>query len=371
MASMTRATILSASALSLSTLLVGACAPEVSDGGVDSDDSVAAASDELRTDGTSHIHMMPLMTPSSGDSESLITTSAPAGALLQYFGGPVIQNVKVFAIYWNSSVPSQSTLNSFYSTVTASAYMDWLTEYNTTSPAQAIGRGTLGGSVVDTGAPTGTSITDAQIQTEIKRLITAGQLPANNANNLYMIHFPTGVSISAPDGSKSCVQFCAYHGTFVLNGVNAMYGVMPDLSGGCATGCGSNTKINNTTSVASHELIEAITDPAVGLATVFGPPLGWYDKVNGEIGDICNGQQGTIAGFTVQKQFSNKFKDCIVVPPTAGACAHAICTTGTKLTSGCDPCVTQICAADSFCCTTTWDSVCVGEVTSVCGKSCP
>ena len=52
-------------------------------------------------------------------------------------------------------------------------------------------------------------------------------------------------------------------------------------------------------------------------------------------------------------------------------CSHAICTAGTKLTSACDPCAAQVCAADSYCCGTKWDSVCVGEVASVCGQTCP
>jgi hypothetical protein len=53
-----------------------------------------------------------------------------------------------------------------------------------------------------------------------------------------------------------------------------------------------------------------------------------------------------------------------------GTCAHAICATGGKLTASCDPCAQQICAADSFCCNNTWDSQCVSEVSSVCHKSC-
>lgn len=54
-----------------------------------------------------------------------------------------------------------------------------------------------------------------------------------------------------------------------------------------------------------------------------------------------------------------------------GSCAHALCTTGTKLTQSCDPCVSQICAQDSYCCITKWSSQCVSEVTSICGRSCP
>ncbi|HZF52059.1 MAG TPA: M4 family metallopeptidase [Polyangiaceae bacterium] len=53
------------------------------------------------------------------------------------------------------------------------------------------------------------------------------------------------------------------------------------------------------------------------------------------------------------------------------ACAHDKCTQGVALTSGCDPCVTQICSADPYCCNTKWDATCVSEVSSVCKLSCP
>lgn len=373
MAKMMHSALLASTLIPLSALTMGACAP-VAGEVLDGDDMTATEFQALHGPGLSSVHMMPMQTESSPGAQSLITTSAPAGAKLIYRGGPVIQNVKVFAIYWNSSVPDQATLNSFYSTITSSAYFDMLTEYNTTSPAQTIGHGTLGGSVIDTGAPTGTSISDAQVQAEITRLINAGKVPANDGNNYYAVHFPAGVNITAPDGSRSCVQFCAYHGTYLRNGSNVYYGVMPDLSGGCAGGCGGSTKVNNTTSVSSHELVEAVTDAAVGLATVIGPPLAWYDATFGEIGDICNAQQAQVAGFTVQKQFSNKFNDCIAtapVTPPPGTCAHDKCVTGAKLVKTCDPCVTKVCNADAFCCNTTWDSVCKGEVKSICGITCP
>lgn len=56
--------------------------------------------------------------------------------------------------------------------------------------------------------------------------------------------------------------------------------------------------------------------------------------------------------------------------PTAAACAHAPCATGVALSATCDPCTTQLCAQDPYCCSTTWDATCVGEVTSICGQSC-
>jgi hypothetical protein len=164
---------------------------------------------------------------------------------------------------------------------------------------------------------TSTNVTDSQIESFVSAQISAGKLPAPDANTVYAVFFPSGVKITASDGSQSCVQFCAYHGTFVRNNLNIYYDVIPDLSqSGCSGGCGSSTVLNNTTSVLSHEMAETITDPAVGLATVYGPPLGWYNATYGEIGDICNGQQTTVTGtdghtYTVQKLWSNKANACV------------------------------------------------------------
>jgi hypothetical protein len=48
-----------------------------------------------------------------------------------------------------------------------------------------------------------------------------------------------------------------------------------------------------------------------------------------------------------------------------------MCETGEPLGDDCDPCIASICAADPFCCTSSWDAICVGEVESVCGLTCP
>jgi hypothetical protein len=78
----------------------------------------------------------------------------------------------------------------------------------------------------------------------------------------------------------------------------------------------------NYTSVTSHELVEAMTDAFVGIATTFAPPLAWYDMVNGEIGDICNGQQASYTAngtaYTIQLEFSNAANNCVTFPPAAG-----------------------------------------------------
>ncbi len=231
---------------------------------------------------------------------------------LNNYGGPVLTHVNVIPVYWNSSVAYQTNLNSFYSAIPGSSgiYTSLLSQYS------GIGTGTRGTPYVDT-KTTGT-YTDAQVQAELNRLFTAGVIPAPSANNYYPVHFPSGVTIKDSSGTSSCVTWCAYHGTYVRNGVNVNYGIIPDQGGSCAGGCGSNSlRVNNLTSVSSHELVEAVTDPAVGLATTYSPPLAWYDPNYGEIGDICNAQQGSVVGgngttYVVQKEFSNSVSNCVV-----------------------------------------------------------
>ena len=278
------------------------------------DDSVAL---ETPAEAIGHEHLM--LTTSAREKLDLQYGTPKEGRALKkltYYGGPVLQNVNVVPVYWNANVANQTSINSFYSAVTSGQYMTFLSQYSTTTPAQTIGNGTRGTPFVDN--QTTTAVTDAQVQARLNALFTAGSLPAPNNNNLYMVHFPAGVQVTDSGGSKSCVVFCAYHGTYVRNSQNVYYGIIPDLgSGGCQSGCGTSTVINNTTSVASHEYAEAVTDPAVGLATVYAAPLAWYNSASGEIGDMCNGQQSSAVladgkTYTVQKEFSNKTGACAI-----------------------------------------------------------
>jgi hypothetical protein len=264
----------------------------------------AAGDDADPADDGTAVHLMRMHDP--GDQ---VADAAPPGARLTFFGGPTLTHVSVHPVFWNANTQFQTNLNAFYKAVTKSALYDMLHQYS------AIGRGSGVKGFVDN--RTATRVSDAAIHTELNRLFAAGSLPLPSASNYYPVHFPAGVTITAADGSQSCQVFCAYHGTYRRNGINVNYGVIPDQGGGCAGGCGHNAqRVNNLDSVASHELIEATTDPAVGLATTFAAPLAWYDSVNGEIGDICNAQQGTTVGgdgvtYTIQLEFSNAASNCV------------------------------------------------------------
>ena len=265
-------------------------------------------------------HIMPVQRPGAPRS------TAPAATKLLYYGGHVLANVKVVPVYWGtgtSAVPAD--MHGFYAAVTNSSHMDWLSEYDTNVTAvdgsagtgQHIGRGTVDAKdYTITPSVTSKNITDDDIQAELKKQIDSGKLPAPDANTMYMFHFPLGIHIDL-GGAGSCSTFCAYHSTLSKSGQSVYYGVLPYLGSGsgCEFGCGTGSVFANHTSVASHELIETVTDGEIGLVTgAIGKPLAWYDSVSGEIGDICNAEQGTLAGttYTVQKEWSNQLNSCIV-----------------------------------------------------------
>jgi len=288
---------------------------------------------------------------SSGFCKSFLVVlclSLSAGALaantLIYYGGRVISHVQVVEVDWGPNVDAatKAGLPGFYTAITQSEYLDWLEEYDTHIKAhdmsagsnQVIGRGSFVGAFVITPSATGTALTDTQVQSELAAQIAAGTLPAPHVDangfvdTLYMVEFPPGVSITNPSGGVSCVEFCAYHGSWQAPagsepyaGKTIPYSVQPDFNGACGAGCGSaTTTFQNQTSVHSHQLVEAITDTDVALAQTIGPPVAWYNTSNGEIGDICNAQQGLLAGYTVQSEWSNSQAKCIISNPTVSIC---------------------------------------------------
>jgi hypothetical protein len=257
-----------------------------------------------------------------------------------YNGGPIIDSARVVAVFWGSDVDRTvvAGVGGFYQALTGGGMMHFLSEYSTTT--QSLGAyATFVGSFAIVPLHGGAAITDADVQSELTQQIALGSLPAADANTIYMIHFPPGVAVTGPlSTGVSCVDFCGYH----YAGGGVIYAILPDQSGGCAPGppgcntsttarcCGDRTAFQNLTKTASHELMEAITDP---LST----DLAWQDVLGGagEVADPCNfsrvgddaytpvvGADGTL--YEGQKGFSDAaylagvgaFRGCVDYPTT-------------------------------------------------------
>jgi hypothetical protein len=147
----------------------------------------------------------------------------------------------------------------------------------------------------------GKKVSDTQIQNALQGWIKTNTVVQPNANTLYFVYLPPGVTSTTP-GASSCKQFCGYHDQ--ING-QIFYAVEPYLTcAGCEFGSGV---FDSLTKVSSHELCEAITDPALNA---------WFDSGSGgdEIGDICNGSVTSLGGFVIQSEWSNSKNACVIAP---------------------------------------------------------
>ena len=278
--------------------------------------------------------------PALGLSPIAVHAVSPvcASPKLSYFGGPILSQVQIVPVFWNSNVNAQvqANLPQFYADVTQSTYWCWLREYSTPTQPLLPGTAVAGITLVPSHCPgsASCSLTDANVESELVRQVGLGVLPAPNANTLYMVHFPPNIVLAGPSGAgTSCANngFCAYHNTF-MSGTNVyVYGcIMDEYSGGCATGCGADANgLQDTTDTASHELVESVTDPYVGLDTAnnYAYPCGWADNNNecGEIADICDagaaGDTITVSGrsWVVQEIWSNVQGKCTSTGPESCA----------------------------------------------------
>jgi uncharacterized protein (TIGR03382 family) len=266
-----------------------------------------------------------------------LVAAAPPGKmpLLKYFGGRVLPHAHVVPVLWGPNVDSATRggIGGFYSAAVSS--LGWLdTEYGA-PVGKSIGNGTAEAPV--TIAPPTTMLPpltqpllEEDVIAELRRHFGRElQSPADPQNTVYMIHFPLGLQINA-GGAISCQSggFCALHDTFQpLAGTtsNLLVAMILDHSpgSGCERGCGiSPDPFQNVTNSASHELVETVTDPDVGLSQGFNSIVGWYDIQDAdiefghaEIADICaNGGADAAsldATYVVQKEWSNAFKACI------------------------------------------------------------
>ncbi len=227
--------------------------------------------------------------------------AAHPAAQLSYRGGPLLDAVKLFAIFWGPAWQATpysglaGQIVQFFQFLVSSALIDQLAEYSV--PGQTIGHGSFLGSATITQPALSHSVTDAAIQQMLQQEIQSGaSVPKPDANTLYFVYLPPGTAV-VQGGSRSCQAFCGYHDTF---GNGIYYAVMPFPN--CAGCLGGMADLDALTSTSSHELCEAITDPV--------PGQGWYDDVHGEIGDICAWQTKKLGNYTVQLEWSNRDAAC-------------------------------------------------------------
>jgi hypothetical protein len=266
--------------------------------------------------------------------------SRPKGAgTLSYHGGPVQHTNKVYAIYWVPSGYSiqsgyDTVINRFFSDVAADSGKTTNVYYAATQYSDGSGNvqysSSFGGSYTDTSALpasgcsdsyTSVCLSDAQIQAEIKKDITAAGWTPSPTTEFFLF---TAKGIGSCNGT-SCAfsNYCAYHGWSGSGSSVILYANQPyadTVPAACDTGSSYHPNGNDadaTLNVTSHEHNETITDEQ-GNA--------WYDNAGYENGDKCAWIFGAVNGSTaygnynqtingnhywLQEEYSNATRSCV------------------------------------------------------------
>lgn len=242
---------------------------------------------------------------SSGSSSGAFAPFVPANMpQVIDFGGPVM-NAPVFQSISFSGYDQVTQMDDLVATIGTGGGGYWkgaVGEYGVGTPSVQ--------PPVHLAEAAPTSIDDSAIQTWLQGKVAAGGgFMAPSANALYVISYPSSSTITL-QGLTSCQQFGGYHNSTTIGGVNVAYAVVPECT------FAPMTMLETTTGSASHELIEAVTDP-----TPFANPPTYaqaddahvYWEIvfgGGEVGDMCAQLPSaffTPPGYTymVQRTWSN------------------------------------------------------------------
>ncbi len=296
-------------ASSLFAFACGGTTADQNDAGNNPGDDAAVAPDTSTGGGDAAVDAGPIPYP------------APHTAMPQvdYNGGRVLQNPKIVTVTWAQDDPTMvSRIQQFGDLITSTAWWTAVSSEYCQQPGNSpcIGPGTGGGHVVIQDAPDPNGYTDSSqgaassLQSFIHDHVVGGNgvtadFPTPDDNTLYVIYFPMGTTVTL-DGEASCDSFGAYHNTTILPYASTL---LNNVAYAAIPRCG--TKESTTTVSASHEIIEAATDPDIGENSLSYYMLNqaWAGNSGGEVGDLCEGggnSNVTESTFTVQRTWSNK-----------------------------------------------------------------
>ena len=225
------------------------------------------------------------------------------------YGGPVVATPHIVPVVFANDDPATATqLGAFANAIGASTYWtDDTSEYG-------VGPATGAAPVLLTDAPSGT-MDDTAIKTLIASKLNANDaaFPTIDANTVLLFVFPSAVHITQ-QGGTSCKDFLGYHTSVALDAahgnLSVPYVVIPTCSG-----IQGFQGFDAITATASHELIEAATDPFPDTDPAYGrvniDDYFWKMQFGGEACDLCAQQSssfGKLPGldYVVQRCWSNK-----------------------------------------------------------------
>ncbi len=225
------------------------------------------------------------------------TAGHVAAPQVHSFGGDVLVQPKIQPIFFTGDDSMQGVVEQFLGMLASSSY------WTTTTQEYGVGMPSILPTIVEQYAAPPT--TDTALQDYLKTHLASGSVAPGwtyDRQTIYAVFLPDGVVLDAGFG-KSCQDFGAYHDEAIgTSGESIVYALMPRCAG-----------IDDLTSAASHEFIEASTDPYVNTAGAYSnvdPAHAiWGIIPGGELGDMCEYVEAAysrmVGNFMVQRTWSN------------------------------------------------------------------
>jgi hypothetical protein len=199
-------------------------------------------------------------------------------------GGAVVAHPKIVPVIFDVD-PLAADIGTFMGAwATTSYWQSMLADYGIDKPVVL--------DVAHVADAPASAITDDDIQTWLAAQVdgTHAGFPAPDADTLYALFYPPGVTITYPGLGASCSAFHGYHGAAPTpSGTDAVYSVISR----CASIPEDTTLtgIQYVSAVTSHEVIEGLTDPFVmttpAWALIDDAHIAWELYPGGEVGDLC------------------------------------------------------------------------------------
>jgi hypothetical protein len=243
-------------------------------------------------------------TPEAGDASQDGGVAPYPPPQVEDSGGPVIAHPKIVPVSFPTD-PLAGDIDVFSAAFASTTYWgDVVAEYGI-APAKPL-------TPIHVTTPVAATIDDSEIKTWLASELdgTHPEWPAPDADTLYVLYYPPGTTVTI-QGASSCVAFHGYHSEAQVGSKHVPYSVV--------SRCASIPEVNVTgiqyvSAVASHEIVEALTDPLPDVNPAYSGPdndhQAWALALGGELGDMC-ALQGEVFfmpsdfPYTVQRIWSN------------------------------------------------------------------
>ena len=175
--------------------------------------------------------------------------SPPSMPQIQNSGGPVLTNATLVAVTFGTD-PLQATAEDFVQTFANSSVWGFAAEYG-------VGAATVATPIQSSMAlKSSMDETDWQAELPIEMEQSLGGFSPPLAESIYVLFLPPGIT-ATNQGLTGCANFGGYHSALQLSdGTQVAYAIVPRCQSFNSLGL-----VDSMTGVASHEILEAATDP--------------------------------------------------------------------------------------------------------------